>query len=186
VEKSPAILMRRLALTESSWIILWCSRSHGVFKTVAKGARRPKSPMAGRLDLFFSCDIAWVRSRKSDLHILSEVVPRAYRPAIRGDYQRTMAASYFTALVEMVVEKETPVADFHHLLERALDYLDREQPARKGVLHFEAETARLLGIGNGAGGGAEAIRRAYHSLPSLRRRLLESLDAGNPPPVRNT
>jgi len=167
--------MRRLPLTETSWIILWCSRSHGIIKTVAKGARRPKSPMAGRLDLFFSCDIAWVAARRSDLHVLCEVVPREYRSAIRGNYLRTLAASYFMALVEMVVEKDTPVPEFHQLLERALDYLERQVPELKGLLHFELEVARLLGILEGGTSGAEAICRAYHRLPAMREGLWESL-----------
>ena len=72
METTPAILLRRIKLTESSLIVTWFTEAQGKLKTVAKGARRPRSPFAGRLDLFYLAEITYSRSRQSELHGLRE------------------------------------------------------------------------------------------------------------------
>jgi DNA repair protein RecO (recombination protein O) len=52
MDKAHGIVIRLTKLTETSLIVHWCTREAGLLKTVAKGARRPKSPFAGKLDLF--------------------------------------------------------------------------------------------------------------------------------------
>ncbi|PYT36826.1 MAG: DNA repair protein RecO, partial [Acidobacteria bacterium] len=74
METTAAILLRKRKLSDTSLIVSWCTESFGCIQTVAKGARRPKSPFSGKLDLFFEAEISIVRSRKSDLHTLTEVV----------------------------------------------------------------------------------------------------------------
>src|SRR5216117_239523 len=74
VETTTAILLRKRKFSDTSLIVSWCTESCGCIQTVAKGARRAKSPFAGKLDLFFEAEISIVRSRKSDLHTLTEVV----------------------------------------------------------------------------------------------------------------
>ena len=73
----------------------WCSPELGLIKTVAKGALRPKSGFAGKLDLFFTAEIEFVRSRKTDLHILKELDVLDARFGLRESYLQTLAASYF-------------------------------------------------------------------------------------------
>ena len=89
METTPAILLRKIKLTESSLIVTWFTEAHGKLKTVAKGARRPKSPFAGRLDLFFAAEINFARSRQGELHSLREVVVRDSREGLRLQYERT-------------------------------------------------------------------------------------------------
>src|SRR5687767_15220007 len=86
VETTAAILLRKTKLTETSLIVTWLTAEHGKVKTVAKGALQPKSRFAGRLDLFFECEIQYVRSRKSDLHILREVALHAAHETVRNAY----------------------------------------------------------------------------------------------------
>src|SRR5260221_12500901 len=81
VETTPAILLRKTKLTDTSLIVTWFTAAHGKIKTVAKGARRPKSRFAGLLDLFYDCEIQFARSRRSELHQLCEVtLPNAHEP----------------------------------------------------------------------------------------------------------
>ena len=54
-------------------IVTWCTIEHGILKTVAKGARRPKSPFFGKIDLFFEAEFEIARSKKSDLHALRDI-----------------------------------------------------------------------------------------------------------------
>src|SRR5262249_46654776 len=73
VESTEAILLRKRKFSDTSLIVSWCTEAFGCVQTMAKGARRQKSPFAGKLDLFFEAEISIVRSRKSDLHMLTEV-----------------------------------------------------------------------------------------------------------------
>lgn len=172
MEKSPATLLRRYPLGETSLIIHWCTTTHGLVKTVAKGARTPKSPFAGTLDIFVDAEIAWSPSRKSDLHHLREAGLLAPRLGLRTRWPRTLAASYFVALVELVAERETPIADLHHLLQRALDWLADHEPSPAAVRRFEDRIAALLGIAPPGGAGAAAILHTFHRLPPQRASLI--------------
>ena len=181
LETTPAILLRKIKLTETSLIVTWFTEAHGKLKTVAKGARRPRSPFAGRLDLFFAAEINFSRSRRSELHILREVAVRDARGGLRMQYERTQMAAYFVELVEMTTEFEHAVPEVYDLLRRALDYLDQGGPNRRAMLHFEAQLSRLLGLtgeNNADADPAQAIARLSGQLPKDRARILKGLPHG--------
>ena len=139
MEKSQGIIIRLTKLTETSLIVHWCTLEDGLIKTVAKGARRPKSSFVGKLDLFFEAEINWVRSRKSELHTLREVAVMDYRETLRKRYVDTVTASYFMDLLARVVELEHPVPELYDLLQRGLNYLGEKGADQRGLLHFERE-----------------------------------------------
>lgn len=173
MEKAEGILIRRTLLTDTSLIIHWCTREHGIIRTAAKGARRPGSPFAGKLDLFYSADITWTRSRRSDLHSLREVAISHYRQGIQQDYLRVLTAAYFAALIDLVAEGDTPVEGLYSLLRRGLDWLHAHSPTLKAVLFFEREVAADLGIHGEEGmQPVAAIRQVYQRIPPQREKLL--------------
>ena len=92
-ERSIGVILRVRPLTETSLIVHWLTPDLGRVATVAKGARRPKSPFRGKLDLFYEADFSFQRSRRSELHNLREVVlrethrPFASRTGIRATSQ---------------------------------------------------------------------------------------------------
>ena len=173
MEKTTANLIRRFPLTETSLIIHWCSDSQGLIKTVAKGAHRPKNRFAGKLDLFFQCEIEIVRSRKSDLHILKDLAVLKTRLGIRQSYLQTLAASYFVKLIEKVAEPAAPAPELADLLERSFEYLNQTRPNHRAVLHFEKELTRCLGIAHPTCTPATSISNTFGQLPKQREELLE-------------
>jgi DNA repair protein RecO (recombination protein O) len=182
LKSTAAILLRRTRLSDTSWIVTWLTETDGRLKTAAKGARRPKSPFAGKLDLFFLEEISYTPSRKSDLHALREVALVEPFGGLRTDYLRTQLAAYFVELIELVTEAEHPVPELFDLLLRALRYLDSGRPTQRALLHFESELVRLLGIhGQARVTPAVAIGRAYNSIPSTRPALLKRLAEPEPP-----
>jgi DNA repair protein RecO (recombination protein O) len=172
VETITAILINRTRLTETSLIVHWCAEDAGLFKTVAKGALRPKSSFAGRLDLFVTCEIVMMRSTKSDLHQLKEVHLVEPRLTLRNSYPRVLAATYFCKLVELVAERETPLAGVHDILQRALDHLDTHEPTPKLVLRFENKLCERLGLGAIEQGGANLLHDVFHKPMPPQRKLL--------------
>lgn len=175
VEITPAILLRKTKLTETSLIVSWLTESSGRIKTVAKGARNPRSRFAGVLDLFFQCEIHFSHSRQGDLHQLREAVVLESHEQLRYDYVRTMLAGYFVELIELVTEPEHPVPELHDLLRRGLAYLNATAGTLKAMVHFESELTRLLGIQQPGLSAAVALGRAYHKLPSGRKGLVDRL-----------
>ena len=175
METTNALLLRKTKLTETSLIVTWFTAAHGLIKTVAKGARNPKSKFAGGLDLFFDCEIQFSRSRRSELHILRETLLRDPHEGLRTNHERVALAAYFVELLELVTEPGHPSPELHDLLRRAFGFLNANPASRRPMLHFETELARLLGIRNANVTAAVAIGRAYHRLPAARAGLLKRL-----------
>ncbi len=179
VQATAAIVIRLTRLTETSLIVHWFTEAHGLVKTVAKGARRPKSPFAGQLDLFFGGEITLSRSRRSELHTLREVAIHQWREGLRRNYTSTLLAAYCCQLLEAAVEPEHPDPGLHDLLKRALDHLDVNPPGLRAMRHYETELARLLGITHHQCPAERSLRDALGTLPASRSELIERLSTAN-------
>ena len=178
MESSVAILLRKRKLSDTSLIISWCTESLGCIQTVARGARRAKSPFAGKLDLFFEAEIQIRRSRKSDLHTLTEVVLKNPFAGIRENLRRTQAASYFVELIELCTESDHHEPELFALLRRAFAYLNGKNPTQRAVLHFETELARIAGVHDIKklkDDPALALANLFGRLPRSRADLRKSL-----------
>ncbi len=149
---------------------------------MAKGARRAKSSFAGRLDLFYEADIQVVRSRKSNLHTLTEVVVREAFPGIRTKYPRTETASYFVELIELCTESDHHEPELFQLLRRALVYLNENDSSPRVIAHFEKELARIAGVHREELGKnpAHALANLFGKLPKSRAGLLKRVAAKEP------
>jgi DNA repair protein RecO (recombination protein O) len=178
VQSTAAILLRKRKLSDTSLIVSWCTESLGCMQTAARGARRAKSPFAGKLDLFFEAEISIASSRKSNLHTLTEVVLKNPFAGIRQNYLRTQTASYFVELVELCTEAEHHDPELFALLRRAFAYIDKGDPNLRAVLHFETELARITGVHDKKNvDSAFALGNLFGRLPLSRAELLRTLAA---------
>ena len=189
VQTTLAIVVRLTRLTDTSLIVHWFTLDHGLVKTVVKGARRPNSPFAGKLDLFFGGEISVVRARRGELHLLREVVIHEWRDGLRRHYSSTLLAAYFGQLLELAVEPEHPEPQLYGLLQRALDHVAGAAASLRALHHFETELARLLGVAHHQSPAEQCLQDALGSLPASRRALLEQLSApdsfGSPTPQKH-
>jgi DNA repair protein RecO (recombination protein O) len=180
VETTEAILLRKRNFSDTSLIVSWCTESFGCIQTIAKGARRPKSPFAGKLDLFFEAEISIARSRKSDLHTLTEVMLKNPFGGIRSNHLRTQTAAYFVELVEICTERDHREPELFGLLRRAFGYLDADYATPRAVAHFETELARIAGVHDEKKLKADpafALGNLFGRLPLSRTPLLKTLAA---------
>jgi DNA repair protein RecO (recombination protein O) len=167
------ILLRRIRYSDTSLILTWFTDLRGKTKAIAKGALRAKSPLAGKLDLFFHCELMLAFSRRSEIHQLREVSVKTTFAGIRTNYLNTSVAAYFVELIESVTETEHPAPEIYQLLLRAFGYLDRQSPDARGILFFESELCKCLGLYTpGLREGADKIREAYGRLPKGRTALM--------------
>ncbi len=146
IESATGLILRTRPLTETSLIIHWLTPELGRIATVAKGARRAKSPFAGKLDLFYKADFSFSRNRRSDLHNLREVSVREMHGAIRQELFKLQQAAYATAFVEQATETETPLPAVYKILNEFLGLLCREKNTPQIVLALELKLLHELGL----------------------------------------
>ena len=112
-----------------------------------QGARRPRSPFAGRLDLFFAAEITYsprpheriarpARGGRAGLArgLADDVSAHARWPRISSNWSRCVPSSNHA------------VPELYDLLRRALDFLDKNEPTRRAMFHFESQLSQLLGV----------------------------------------
>jgi DNA repair protein RecO len=146
IESAHGIVLRTRPLTETSLIVHWLTPDLGRIATVAKGARRPKSPFHGRLDLFYRADFSFSRSRSSDLHNLREVSQRETHGAIREDVAKLQQAAYATAFLEQATETETPLPEIFELTVAFLGWLCGQPPRPQNIFALELKLLHELGL----------------------------------------
>jgi DNA repair protein RecO (recombination protein O) len=144
-ERATGIILRTHPLTESSLIVRWLTAEVGRIDTAAKGARSAKSPMRGKLDLFYRAQLSFARSRRSDLHTLREVVLLDTHRSIRTSLGALRQASYAAALILRTTEPGTPLPELFALMKGFLSRLASAGPTPLLVLAFEIQLLNGLG-----------------------------------------
>lgn len=175
MQSGRGIILRLTKLSDTSLIVTWCVEGLGLVKTVAKGARKAKGVFAGKLDLFYIADIQWAESRKSDLHTLRESSPLEYHEKLRTQYRDVLLASYFSGLIEHVLEPGQCDDEAFDLLKRALNYLNATGGNMRALEHFENELAKLTGVWDGKRRSNLALEDAFGRLPVIRSQCKELL-----------
>ena len=143
-ERAEGIVLRVQPVTESSLLVLWFTREFGKLKTLAKGARRPKSPMRGRLDLFYEDELTFLRSRRSDLHLLHECFLTHPHAPLRTNVPVLTAASHVCELVDALTAVEDAHPELFQLLAAMLTSLEKSvAPAQ--LIWFELQALAATG-----------------------------------------
>jgi len=146
IETAAGLVLRTRPLTETSLIIHWLTPSLGRLATVAKGARRAKSPFRGKMDLFYLADFSFSRSRRSELHTLREVSLRETHRGLREDLGLLQQACYCAALVEQATETETPLPQVFDLVIGLLRQLLAHPLQAPTIFAFELKLLTDLGL----------------------------------------
>jgi DNA repair protein RecO (recombination protein O) len=146
IERATGIILRARPLTETSLIVNWLTPELGRLSTVAKGARRPKSPLRGKLDLFYEADFSFQRSRRSELHTLREVGLRDTHASLRQELGWLQQASYGAALIGQTTERETPLPAIFELMRELLAVIPKRPPQPQTIFAFELKLLDELGL----------------------------------------
>jgi DNA repair protein RecO (recombination protein O) len=145
-ERATGVVLRTWPLTDSSLIVHWLTGGLGRLATVAKGARRNKSPFRGQLDLFYLADLSFARSRRTDLHTLREVKVLETHPGLRRDLAVLQQASYCALLIEQTTETESPLGALFDQFTSLLAALPKEPARAQTVFAFEMKLLDGLGL----------------------------------------
>jgi DNA repair protein RecO (recombination protein O) len=170
IQNATGIILRTRPLTDTSLIVHWLTPDFGRMATVARGARRYKSPFLGKLDLFYLADFSFSRSRRSDLHVLREAGLRETHAPLRQNLACLRQATYAAAFIEQATETETPLPAVFELMCGFVDYLCRQSPVPQTVFAFELKLLRELGLNPDVGKAG---------LTGGTRQIVRKLMAGN-------
>ena len=147
--KTDAICLAVHPWSRTSHIVKWLTPDGSVSCHV-KGAVRPKSAFLGQYDLNYTCEILYYARSRGELHALRECSPKNIRESLRRDFRALVLADYMRAQCAALAPSGVECANWHKLLEAALDTLcgrklDCADYVRT-LVAFELGVLRLSGL----------------------------------------
>jgi DNA repair protein RecO (recombination protein O) len=119
--RDEGVVLRSMRLGEADRIITFVTPDHGKVRAVAKGVRKTKSKLGGRLDLMTHVSIMCWRGRELDVVTQAEIVD-SFRP-IREDLDKMPVAFTMLEAVDQVAVERNPMPELFRMLVGALTTL---------------------------------------------------------------
>ena len=132
------IVLRSYPFGEADRIVVLISPHNGKLRTVAKGVRKTKSRIGGRLESFMDVDLV--------LDIINQVSVRDTHAGMRTELGRVTAASTMAEGVDAVAQEDEPSVALFELLSSGLSTLDAGPPHPDLVTAFLLQMASVIGL----------------------------------------
>ncbi|MHB1987743.1 MAG: DNA repair protein RecO [Acidimicrobiales bacterium] len=138
--RDEGVVLRTLKLGEADRIVTMVTPEHGKVRAVAKGVRKPKSKLAGRLEPMTHLSMMCWKGRELD--VVSQVEVIDHFRAIREDLDKMPAAFTMLEAVDLVAVERQPMPRLFKTLTGALHTLaEGSGPVLLGAFLF-----RLLAL----------------------------------------
>ncbi len=145
-EKTSAIVVRVIDFSDTSCVVTCFTRDFGKVVGLAKGARRPKGPFEGAIDLLAVCRIVFLHKSSETLDLLTEAkLDRRFRGSSRG-LSYLYAGYYIAELLRELTEDGDPYPELFDESIRLLRALEADTDWRDVVLRFELFALGSLGL----------------------------------------
>ena len=138
-----AVVLRRWDLGEADRILNLYTRQRGKLRAVAKGMRRPKSRLAGHLELFARSSLLIARGRDLDIVTQAELID-PYRD-LRRDERRIGLAGYVADLLDALTSEDDPQPLVFELLTETLQGIASRPDPFFVVRRYELRLLSVLG-----------------------------------------
>ncbi len=195
--KTTAVVLRGRTYGEADRILTLFSTARGKMDAIAKGSRRTKSHLAGRLELGNEVSLTMHRGRNLDVVVSAEIENAYWQNLVAPE--RYAAANLIIELVDAFCEPDLAMPEIYALLTGALRAIGRSEESLGLVPRFSLLLLGALGlappldacvlcdaslVGKNAwldseqGGFAdEECRPAWRDPPALRQTDMENLRA---------
>ena len=142
--RDEGVVLRTLKLGEADRIITFVTAEHGKVRAVAKGVRKTKSRLRGRVEVLTQVTMMCWRGRELDVVNQAEVVD--HFKSIRADYDRLPIAQTMLEVVDHVSLEHHANPELYAMLVGALRTLDEQaSPVLLGA--FLWKLLALEGVG---------------------------------------
>lgn len=144
-EQTDAIVLKMVPFSETSLIVTLYTRDLGRISALAKGARRPKSPFEGALDILSVCRIVAICKSSDTLELLTEAkLQRRFRAAQKS-LVRLYCGYYIAEMLRLWTDDGVSSDELYDLTLRTIQMIDGDGDALMAVVRFELSAMRILG-----------------------------------------
>ncbi len=145
MDSSTAIVLRTVEFSETSLIVTLLSRDFGKVSALAKGARRPKGPFEGSLDLLAVCRVVVLRKSSDALDLLTEAkLHRRFRGGEKS-LERLYGGYYVAEMLRLLTDDHDPHPDVYDLTLETLNQIDGQGDVASSLAYFDLQALRMLG-----------------------------------------
>ncbi len=142
--KASGIVLRARNLGEADKIFTLFTLEYGKVDAVAKGVRRPKSQLAGRLEFVTEAALTLHRGRSLDVITSAEIVCEHWHAIVEPDAFAT--AHLVVELVDLFSERDLPMPDVYDLVRGFLRALATATDPAALVPRFQLRLLGTLGF----------------------------------------
>ena len=142
---TPAIVIRRADYADYDRMITLFSPELGRVEAIARGCRRPKSPLVNVVEPFTSGEFQLYSHRERNALEQCQISESYYE--LRSDYDRLCHGVYWLKLLDAAILPDTPAPELFIVTLRALAHLNYgELPPALVTFAFECHFMRLMGL----------------------------------------
>ncbi|WP_051914408.1 DNA repair protein RecO [Thermorudis peleae] len=139
-----AIVLRRYDLGEADRILVLYTLQRGKLRVKARGVRRPRSRLAGHLELFARTQL--VLAQGHELDVVAQAMLLDPHRGLRESELRVAYAGYCAELLDALTSEADPQSAIFHLLAETLAALAHSSDPFFIVRHYELCLLTLLGF----------------------------------------
>jgi len=136
--KINAFVIRATRLTETSRVVTLFTNEFGKVKAVAKGVDRPKSKMAGMIELFNLLEAVLYKKESSELGTLSEASVIEGYPKFAGEPRKYGFGSAWCEILDKTSHPDHPRPRTFDLTGKYFRILNQSKPEKSGLLFWAA------------------------------------------------
>jgi DNA repair protein RecO (recombination protein O) len=141
--QTEAVITKKIKLGEADRILTLCTPGYGKIDAVAKGVRRPKSKMAGHLELLTHSHVRLARGRNLETVTGSQTI-ESFMP-LRNDLWLTSCGLYVAELTNQFTVDRVPNPALFQLLLETLRRLANADSPDLTLRYFELHLLDLAG-----------------------------------------
>lgn len=139
--KIKAIVLKKTKLSETDLIITFLAEDGSQVRAVAKGARKPSSTFASRLELFSNVEVLMAQGK--NLNIVREAkIIKAYSK-IRSDIEKTVCATPAVELLDKCTRQNLTSKNLYHV---TLSFLNEVEKVHDSFYLKALCTAHLIKV----------------------------------------
>ena len=142
--KTSAVVLRGRTYGEADRILTLFSTERGKMDAIAKGSRRTKSHLAGRLEFANEVQLGMHRGRTLDVVVSADIESANWQHLVRPD--RFSAASMVMELIDGFCEPDLPMPQIYALLTGALRAIGKSEAPLALLPRFSLRLLDALGL----------------------------------------